>query len=663
MSKQVYHKTEKSNKLLIPIILMMGFVPLIVHMYQYNANLSQFDWFPSGSDSQVDFFFGWKMVAIIIVGIVMAGILLYRYLKKKETLRFENAFYCLFFYGLFVAMSALFSSYKYWVVRGTYELFEPVWVVFAYILLCYYTYHFVQGEKQVKVVLSVAGIGMAIVTLIGVFQYFKLDFFKTGLGKHLITNPNWWGSLDEINFNMAEGTSYTTLYNPNFLSFYFGMLVPLVACLFVASKKVWQRVLLVVVEVLCLICLKGSGSDTGWMAIAAGIVILALVLISRKKKAFYVALAVVIVGGIVAVTAGTKTSVGEGIKNTITGTYYIEDTHALQSFTTNDDNVELDIWGNPLYVSYGVDESGNIHIDCADSDGNELGTTLIDQDNQIYSIDDDRFAGVTLKAVQLNDSDGNNIPAVTVLSEETGWDFVHVQDQGYYLLNYAGKLVKYDGTPRSHLFKEDAMSYRGHMWDMTIPLLGKHVFVGSGANTYMLEYPQDDYLGQKYIYANGYEAKAHCWYLQQWVETGLIGTIALLIFLIWYVVQSIRIYRRANLHESMSWVGFGIFAAVLVYLIAGIANDSNVCTAPVFWGMLGLGLATNRMISEKEGLFVKETVIEETGAKLTIATKESDAHVEVGKDKEETVNNTQDSNKKQNSNKKQSRKQRKNKKK
>ena len=657
MSTQIHSKSKAFNKELIPIILMMGFIPLIVHMYQYNANLSQFDWFPSESDGQVDFFFGWKMIAIIIVGIVMVGILLYRYLKKKETLRFENAFYCLFFYGLFVAMSALFSGYKYWVVRGIYELFEPVWVVFTYILLCYYTYHFVQEEKQIKTVLSVAGVGMAIVTLIGVFQYFKLDFFKSGFGKHLITNPSWWGNLDEINFNMLEGTSYTTLYNPNFLSFYFGMLVPLVACLFIASKKVWQRVLLVAAEVLCMICLKGSGSDTGWMAIAAGVVILALVLFSRKKKAFYVALAIVIVGGVVAVTAGAKTSIGERIKNTIVGTYYMEDAYAVRSFSTNDNNVELNVKGNVLYASYDTDESGATQIHCSDSDNNVLETTLIDQDNQIYSINDVRFDGVTLKAVQLNDNNDNNIPAITVAIDGVEWNFVQIENQGYYLLNYAGKLVKYDGTSRSYLFKEDAMSYRGHIWDMTIPFLGKHVFMGSGANTYMLEYPQDDYIGQKYIYANGYEVKAHCWYLQQWVETGLIGTIALFIFLMWYVVQSIHIYRRANLHESLSWIGFGLFAAVLVYLIAGIANDSNVCTAPVFWGMLGLGLATNRMLVEKEKLFVKDvvTTVGDEGQTETLAVE---PNKKVMKEDEAVAVKP-----KQTSNKKQSRKQRKNQKK
>lgn len=57
MSENGYRNLKKTNKLMIPVILMMGFVPLLVHMYSYNSNLSQFDWFPANSDTQTDFFF------------------------------------------------------------------------------------------------------------------------------------------------------------------------------------------------------------------------------------------------------------------------------------------------------------------------------------------------------------------------------------------------------------------------------------------------------------------------------------------------------------------------------------------------------------------------------------------------------------------------------
>lgn len=654
MSKQVTQKKKSSNKVFIPIILLMGFIPLIVHTYSYNSNLSQFNWFPSGADSQTDFFFGWKMITIIVVGIVMAGILFYQYFKKQG-LRFENAFYFLFFYAMFVAMSALFSSYKYWVVRGSYELFEPVWVVFVYILLCYYTYHFVQEEQQVKFILCGAGIGMAMVTLIGVFQYFGMDFFKTGFGKHLITNPSWWDNLDSLSFNMLEGTSYTTLYNPNFLSFYFGMLIPLLVCVFIAAKKAWQRVLIIVAEVLCLICLKGSRSDTGWMALVVGGVILALVLLSRKKKAFCVALAIMLIGGVAAVAVGSKTDVGIQIKNTIVGTFRIDDRYAVRDIDTGTDSVMLNVRGNKMYVSYTTDESGVIVPNCTDENGQTLELAMTDADNQIYVINDERFADGSIQPILLGD---DNIPAISVTYDGIAWDFVETQEAGYCYLNKAGKLVKWEQIKNAKLLNEDAMSYRGHMWNVTIPLLGKHVLIGSGANTYMFEYPQDDYLGQAYIYGfNSYEVKAHCWYLQQWVESGLIGTLALLIFMAWYAVQSIRIYRRVDLHESLSWIGFGLFAAVLVYLIAGIANDSNVCTAPVFWGILGLGMATNRMLVEKEKLFVKDvvTTVGDEGQTETLAVE---PNKKVMKEDEAVAVKP-----KQTSNKKQSRKQRKNQKK
>lgn len=651
MSKKNEHTVKQSNKVLLPIIIMMGFIPLIVHMYVYNCNLSQFEWFSANADRQSDLFFAWKMIAIVAVAIVMIGILLYQALKKNKKMEFrlENSFYFLFLYAMFVGMSALFSGYKYWVVRGTFELFEPVWVVFAYILLCYYTYQFVQNERQVKFILGAAGIGMTIVTLIGVFQYFKLDFFKTDFGKHLIINPSWWSNLEALNFNMLEGTSYTTLYNPNFLSFYFGMLVPLLVCLFVASRKIWQKLLLAVAEILCLICLKGSGSDTGWMAIVIGASIIALVLASRRKKIFYTVLGIGVTGMVLIILLGMKTDVGVRIKDSIVGTYHYNEQFALRSVETGEDNVMLDFRGNKLYLSYITDAEGNALSTVMDENGQELELVLTDETNHYYVLSDSRFEGMGIQSVKLGE---NEVPAVAVWSDGLNWNFVNLGGV-YYYCNTAGKTVEFPNVKNISLLREDALSSRGHIWNMTIPLLGKHVFMGSGANTYMFEYPQNDYLGQVYIYGgSSLQVKAHCWYLQQWVETGLIGTLALLAFLGWYVIRSMRIYRRADLHESISWVGFGLFAAVLVYLIAAIANDSNVCTAPMFWGMLGLGLATNRMIVEKEKLFAQQVdtaVVDEVQTDMTEAVSSKEAVKEA-----EAVRP------KQTSSKKQTRKQRKN---
>lgn len=650
MDRNKENTRKRNNILFMPIIMMIGFVPLIVHMYQYNSNLSQFDWFPDDSDMQMDFFFGWKMIAIIMIGIIMFGILVYMIYRKKERLRFESSFYFLFLYTLFVIMSAIFSQYKYWVVKGTYELLEPVWVVAAYVILCYYTYQFVQKEKQIYFVLRFAGVGMAGVTLIGVFQTLGFDIFRSDFGKCLISDPSYWKNINKLTINFAEGRSYTTLYNPNYLSFYFGMLIPLIVCLFVAARKIWKKVLLVIAEIGCVVCLIGSGSDSGWMAVALGVFVVAIVLISRKSKTFILTLISLAFIAVIAFFAVGKTEIGNKIENTVLGTYHMNDRFAVREIKTTDQGVLIDYKGNQLCVSFSNSEDGTMTLSCTDKDGKLL-DTVMDSTDQAFMINDSRFTGVSLQGIWISDY---NIPGIALTVENHIWRFACNNDGTYLYCNPAGKLVTYNGCDRRSLFREDAMSLRGHIWNMTMPILGKHILIGSGANTYMFEYPQDDYVGQVYIYGeNNYEVKAHSWYLQQWVETGLIGTIALLIFLGWYVIRCICIYRRVNLHENLTWTGIGLFAGVVVYLLVGFANDSNVCTAPVFWGLLGLGMAVNRIVVEQNDIVIENKFLGLL-KKKTVATKELEVQFS---DNIEAVK--KDGEAKKDSNKKMSRKQRK----
>ena len=105
---------------------------------------------------------------------------------------------------------------------------------------------------------------------------------------------------------------------------------------------------------------------------------------------------------------------------------------------------------------------------------------------------------------------------VSVTVDDLAWNFVQ-EDNTYFYMNDAGKKVKFEKIKQAHLFFDDAMSMRGHIWNNTIPLLPKHFFIGSGADTYIFEYPQNDYL-RRYMYGgNTYDVKAHCWYLQQGV--------------------------------------------------------------------------------------------------------------------------------------------------
>ena len=610
--------TRKSeNKFLIPIILMMGLVPVIVYRFQYASGLSQFDWY-GANDDQVDYFLVWKMIALVSLGIVMAGILLYRWAKKKQNPCFGNSFYFLLVYAMFAIMSALFSPYRRWAFGGTAELFESVLVLIAYMIAICYVYTFVQEEKQVDRILSFCSIGACIVTVIGVFQSFGLDLFGTDVGKRLILPPGLWDDADSmVNITMAKGTAYTTLYNPNFLSFYFGMLIPLIACLIIGSHKVWQKVVLVAAEVLAAICMWGSRSSSGWMALAIGIGIVILVLLSRTRKTGGIAIALVaafLVGAIVTVNC---TDIGKKLWDTVAGTYHMQDKYGLKDFETLEDGVQLNINDRILKVSCDVDDSFQLVINVSDGDGNPLAVTRVDDVMMTDRLEDPDYLETTVRPLVTDDKIG-----VCVSVEGIEWNFLKDEDS-YYYLNQAGKLVSYQSPKRSELFAEDTMSFRGHIWNDTIPLLGKHVFMGSGANTFLFEYPQNDYIYKAYVYGantNMIDVKAHNWYLQQWVENGLIGTLALLIFIGIYVVRSASIYRKADLKNRITWLGIGFFAAVLVYLAVAIANDSNVGTAPVFWCVLGLGMAVNRMVVKNDHLLVKESPLSEESLDSNVQT-------------------------------------------
>ena len=245
---------------------------------------------------------------------------------------------------------------------------------------------------------------------------------------------------------------------------------------------------------------------------AIGAVILALVLLSRKKKLFAAGIVVVVIGVIAAGVLANTTGIGQTLKKTVVGTYHMKDQFSLNDIKTNTDDVELDIWNNPLYVSYDLGSDGVITVVCKDADGQEIQTTEVDQENHILALNDERFANIQIQPIMFTD----NTAGIKMIIDGVEWDFSKNDTDGYEYLNPAGKLVKFENPKVSNVFLDDAMSNRGHIWNKTIPLLGKHAFMGSGANTYMFEVPQEDYISQNYVYgANSYDVKAHDAYIKQ----------------------------------------------------------------------------------------------------------------------------------------------------
>ena len=93
--------------------------------------------------------------------------------------------------------------------------------------------------------------------------------------------------------------------------------------------------------------------------------------------------------------------------------------------------------------------------------------------------------------------------------------------------------------------------------------------------------------------------KPHNMYLGTAVNTGVISLIALLAVFAMYLWESFKIYRKAEYTDFVQFMGAGIFVAVCGFLVSGLVNDSTIQVSPVFYALLGVGFAINKMLKKE----------------------------------------------------------------
>jgi O-antigen ligase len=94
--------------------------------------------------------------------------------------------------------------------------------------------------------------------------------------------------------------------------------------------------------------------------------------------------------------------------------------------------------------------------------------------------------------------------------------------------------------------------------------------------------------------------KPHNMYLQIGINTGLMSLLALLALYLMYFIDSMKIYLKRDISTFLEYVGIGAFTGIMAYLAAGMFNDQIISVAPLFYSMVGLGLAVNRLVKKEE---------------------------------------------------------------
>jgi hypothetical protein len=250
------------------------------------------------------------------------------------------------------------------------------------------------------------------------------------------------------------------------------------------------------------------------------------------------------------------------------------------TFVTNKETLKAELDGNQLMFYDENNEKLAIEI----SNGN------------IINFKDDRYEEYQVKL-----EDDNR----RFIVNRDGIDFaIYFTPDGLMMAGASNVLKKTEYPPKLDIFdgRERFASSRGYIWSRTIPMLKDTVIIGHGPDTYAIEFPQYDYVGKLNSFPNHRMIvdKPHNMYLQIGINTGLMSLLALLALYLMYFIDSMKIYFKRDINSFLEYVGVGAFTGIMAYLAAGIFNDQIISVAPLFYSMVGLGLAVNRLVKKQE---------------------------------------------------------------
>jgi len=607
---------------MIPAIFFTSVVILIVRMHEYKRDMSQFFW--SGSNSDLtDFFSYYKMTAILACGILVLFIILYKIITQSMTIKHCFAYIPMAVYSFFVFVSYLGSEYKEFSLFGWNSRFEGTLPLLFYMLLLFYIINVVNSEKNVKWMIYVLAVSSTLLGLVGLSQAWNHDFFQTNIGKMLITPSLYWDSLNNLIFNFKAKEIYQTLYNINYVSFYLTLLIPLFGMLFLYSvnmkneEKSYKKVIWATLFALLIFNIIGSASSGGLLGLATigimGLIVLNKKILQWKKPIAILFIIVLLISGLTyqrwvpeltsTIKGITHTESHEGA-NSISQNSNVDSDNTdvipgsekakIDYIQTQKRNIILSINSNPLNIHVITKKESIENLELFDKDGNAI--ALIPNEEN-FAIDDPRFydfATITPTYIE-------NTFYIIVQTNEMTWPFA-IKDQIYYK-NKMGNLVNLDKVPSIGF--ENNLNFgngRGYIWSRTIPMMKDTLLLGKGADTYCLYYPHNDYTG-KYnagLDVNLIVDKPHNMYMGIVIGTGCLSLIALLSLFGIYLFQSFKLYFRNKFEtDFLTYVGAGIFFGICGFLTSALVNDSSVSVMPMFYGLLGTGIAINIMLQKK----------------------------------------------------------------
>jgi len=644
-------ETNEGRTPLLPLLLLgaiVGVLPLLVYM-----QLVTFDGIAGeiyGPSLQGNLFSYIKTVWLYIL--TAAAMWWFRCNRQARPNWYHQP---LVVYSFLVIVSTIFAEHRQMALWGDPHRHEGMFAHLCYMAIVYLIINLINSDYEIKFLTTALLLSATLLSLLGVAQFFGYDYLYSDWAESLFVAKHIHKLLPGIDFKQMQNNAHSiflTFGNGNFTGSYMAMVLAFTLPLSLLWKS-RGRWLLIALDLLLLVNLLGSKSRAGLLGLVVATFFAALLLrriirANMRLTALILACCLLTPFAMDAFTWKTKnlprfleTSVGRSVsvKTSIFGNF--EDLKiASDTATFVFDGVQTEVRL--------VDEK----IEFYDHKGELVPYRLLP--NPKLRIDSEKIVasytpGVTAKslfahvtraaATEIAGQLQATSPADVAIASDTffqskqylllfpekklrgfliyAWPQHNVLEIGrggvsFHLVAVNGvfKFLNQFGRPvdiqpvetfgfANHL---RFASNRGYIWSRTLPLLKDTLFIGFGPDTFAAHFPNHDYLGKLKVWGSGVYTmieKPHNLFLQIAINSGLISLAAILALLGAYFYESFKLYRNSGFNTFSESVGVSACAAVIAYLVAGIFNDSIAGIAPVFWSILGLGIATNQIVKAR----------------------------------------------------------------
>ena len=613
--EQKLAKQEKTTFqiLWIPILILLTIVPLIVKLSAVSTSEVVGNLFET--QTYGDFFSQYKAVGVILMSIIMVILVFLLFDKNKVKRDKQLLVYLIASIGFLgtALIATIFSEYREVALWGVPDRAEGFVILACYILIFFYTIYIFRNTEDYKRIVISLSILIVISTILGVFQYFGYDLLmKNEVLNKLILGTQYEHLAGNMQATYEEGKVYGTLYHYNYMGSFGALIVPLFIVLTLFIKGYKKKIALGFITLCSLFLLFGSTSRAGLIGLACSIlvaiIIFGKILIKKWKLVVpVIALFIVILFGFNVVTDGTifariPTLVQDAFGIFMPGEsgFDYKDHIPVRSITSQDGTTTVVMQNGSL--TFGYLEGGLL---IADEEGKAV---QFDVKDGVGSTTDERFKALQFRLIALTEESESADGVILMFNGLECFVLKIDAEAGIYLIdNYTGEPLTIEEAPYwGFEGKEKLGSARGYIWSRSLPMLKDTWLIGNGPDTYAIEFPQDDLLAKWWAYDTPKMTvdKPHNLYLQIALNEGGLALVAFLVLVGAYIIDSFRLYALRSYYSSQEIMGIATALGVIGYLGAGIFNDSVISVAPIFWILLGVGVAINFM-NNKERLEAK----------------------------------------------------------